>query len=241
MNISELEFKEQRRRDPCADSGCEYSFHAGVTSTVEADGEQMVDHANSLDDWVRTHSTESAWVTLEAERAYRNSNGPFCLHSELWRLVVRFVSTADAATFRLAYTVNGEVPLSVGCNVPVQTYAKTNGIGHADDIVPETTFAIDGEFTFVYDYPLSGEARFAHTLVRPTARELLRLGALDYQRIYDEEAASASPPLPGGGNLVNRPTTKGKYGIWGHGIGDLAFESLEVYPLAKQIRFGIGS
>ena len=41
--------------------------------------------------------------------------------------------------------------------------------------------------------------------------------------------------------LLNRETTDGKYGIWGHDIGDLVIERLVYNTVAKELEFFIGS
>lgn len=41
-----------------------------------------------------------------------------------------------------------------------------------------------------------------------------------YRRIYDEETRSMTNLKPSG-TLLNRGFSNGKYGIWGHDLGDL--------------------
>lgn len=134
-----------------------------------------------------------------------------------------------------------EVPLVAVCDVHVQTFAETLGIGTSQDIVPTTAFAIKGDFAFVYEYPLTSEALIVHDIWNPTAHQVLLLGALDYQRIYDEEDETASAPPRSMGNLVNRGFSDGKYGICGHYLGDLTFVEILVYPVAREIRFSVNS
>ena len=50
--------------------------------------------------------------------------------------------------------------------------------------------------------------------------------ALDYKTVYDEEASTTQTTpalLPG---MLNRNTTDGKWGIWGHELGDLIVHTL---------------
>ena len=61
--------------------------------------------------------------------------------------------------------------------------------------------------------------------------ELIRLISQAYHRIYDEEEASAkvkTVPLKKREDLINRNETDGKYGIWGHNIGDLDLSAIIV-------------
>jgi hypothetical protein len=136
---------------------------------------------------------------------------------------------------------NGGRFLRVSCDVHVQTFADTHGVGCAEDIVPRTTLQFDGEYTFIYDYPLQAEARFPHLLCNPTAADVLLIGALDYKRIYEEEDQTQPAPPMSVGNLANRGFSQGKYKVWGHDIGDLTFSEILIYPEARQIRFGVGS
>jgi len=100
----------------------------------------------------------------------------------------------------------------------------------------------EAEYTFEYDYPLENTAKFTRKLT-PTmsALDLLAFGKEDYQHIYKEEdAASNIPPgnIPG---MLNRNSTDGPYGIWGHDIGDLYFEGIEINIKQKKVKFWIGS
>ncbi|EFC40831.1 predicted protein [Naegleria gruberi] len=88
--------------------------------------------------------------------------------------------------------------------------------------------------TIEYDYPLSIPAR--KTFERPvngfTQRQLVALICRGYKEIYEEEDGSSSitaqPMRDQDPNcsLINRCSTNGKYGIWGHEIGDLMLHTL---------------
>jgi hypothetical protein len=58
---------------------------------------------------------------------------------------------------------------------------------------------------------------------------LVRAIAAAYRRVYEEEEASAGPPppRPPGYPIFNRVVTDGRYGIYGHDLGDLALVSVE--------------
>lgn len=62
--------------------------------------------------------------------------------------------------------------------------------------------------------------------------ELVRLISQEYNRIYDEEEASAevkTVPLEEREGLINRNETDGKYGVWGHDIEDLDLSRIIVH------------
>ncbi len=99
---------------------------------------------------------------------------------------------------------------------------------------------VAGEYTFTYDYPLSTTASFKHDLTpETTALQILALGAQDYKNIYETENADttiAPGCIPG---MLNRNSTDGRYGIWGHDLGDLAFEGINID--GQSVSFYIGS
>jgi len=104
-----------------------------------------------------------------------------------------------------------------------------------------TPLGLDGEYTFVYTYPLRNKARFIRPLnTANTAEDLLVLGRGDYERIYAEEesAAGVTKNIPG---MLNRAWSAGPYGIWGHHFSDLYFETLEIDLKNKLVEFGMGS
>lgn len=75
--------------------------------------------------------------------------------------------------------------------------------------------------TIVYEYPLHGTHEIIHN--RKTGWTLQQICAAvqnDYKKIYD------------------RPN---RYGIWGHGIGDLVIESIQYNPRNRKVILGIGS
>lgn len=105
---------------------------------------------------------------------------------------------------------------------------------HPDEIVIPMK-----EIRIEYSYPLSTRAIFfydADNGVGFTRAELARKVSEGYQRIYREEDEAVGNPgnIPG---MLNRETSDGPYGIWGHGIGDLALHTV------RQIEgnlFGLG-
>lgn len=97
-----------------------------------------------------------------------------------------------------------------------------------------------GKYTFCYDYPLSRLVTFEHELTpEMTAGDILALARADYERIYREEDGGKDPGrVPG---MLNRERTNGPYGIWGHVISDLYFESIKIDKARQQVDFDIGS
>ena len=105
------------------------------------------------------------------------------------------------------------------------------------------------EITLVIDYPLNKPAEFI--LKSPgkgfTKKQLVLEISKKYHEIYDAEESSAKNktiPVEKREGLINRNETDGKYGIWGHDIGDLDLSSAEVYKMENgkiQILLGIES
>jgi hypothetical protein len=65
-----------------------------------------------------------------------------------------------------------------------------------------------------------------------TKKQLILEISNKYNEIYNEEEKTAKTktiPLDKREGLINRNQTNGKYGIWGHNIGDLDLSSIEVY------------
>ena len=86
----------------------------------------------------------------------------------------------------------------------------------------------------VLDYPLRKEVTFPISASSPsgfTRAELVRKVADLYKRVYDEETQTskiAVIPLEKRKGLINRNETNGKYGIWGHDLGDLVLHTIEI-------------
>lgn len=132
--------------------------------------------------------------------------------------------------------------LEFGCNNHVESFTRDEALN--DEYSPLTEDALNipaGEYTFVYTYPLSREAKFKHTL-DPSINliQLLLRAKGDYEMIYalEENAAGNPGHIPG---MLNRQASDGPYGIWGHDLSDLYFESVEVDTKKMIVSFGIGS
>lgn len=86
------------------------------------------------------------------------------------------------------------------------------------------------EFTLKIDYPLSTPAKFKFKSGKKgiTTKQLIKKIREFYKKVYDEEDSSANSGtghIPG---MLNRDFSDGKYGIWGHDIGDLVLVEAKV-------------
>jgi hypothetical protein len=86
------------------------------------------------------------------------------------------------------------------------------------------------EYTLVIDYPVENPYK---AKIKTGKKGLTRLQLADkickhYRKMYDEEDETAGGDpghIPG---MLNRAESEGKYGIWGHDIGDLVLCSATV-------------
>ncbi|MEY8800197.1 hypothetical protein AB9K35_07765 [Leisingera sp. XS_AS12] len=128
-------------------------------------------------------------------------------------------------------------------NRPMLAFSK-EGLGahgaYEDTVGERDMFApgvMPAEFSFLLDYPMNNAA-LVHVSGGPdegfSAAKLLEIIREAYQGIYlSEEGEDPAPASQQFGELVilNRPQTQGIFGIWGHGIADLAVEQIEIYRL----------
>ena len=85
----------------------------------------------------------------------------------------------------------------------------------------------------VLDYPLHNESTFPINASAPsgfTRAEIVRKIADLYKKVYEEEARTSKIPVtpPEQRKSYNRNETNGKYGIWGHDLGDLELHTIEL-------------
>jgi hypothetical protein len=119
----------------------------------------------------------------------------------------------------------------IDCNEHIESYhSSTNAL------------TLDaGIYTFVYMYPLSNDAEFTHQLDgNTTLHDILLLVKADYTCIYktEEDAVGNPGTMPG---MLNRATSTGPYGIWGHDLSDLYVEGININMTTKTVMFDIGS
>ena len=92
-----------------------------------------------------------------------------------------------------------------------------------------------------FRYPLSQEFVFEYhnTNNGYTRRELAKLISDEYKRIYEEEEEDDGDPgmIPG---MYNRNSSHGRYGIWGHYLGDLLLHEV-ISEGGGMYRLGIDS
>jgi hypothetical protein len=104
----------------------------------------------------------------------------------------------------------------------------------------------------IEETPISGSIYLTYPLsvnVKIDVKEVETIGSLlwqiakIYEQIYQEEETSTKDLILNDddrGTVYNRNKTNGKYGIWGHDIGDLYFERIFIYD-NEIIGIGIGS
>ena len=93
-------------------------------------------------------------------------------------------------------------------------------IGGADTVIDYRH-----EITVIIDYPLSKPCNLHISGGGPiTAGRFCKAIADMYRMIYKEEARTSSLPERNIRGMLNRASTDGKYGVWGHSIGDLYLE-----------------
>jgi hypothetical protein len=131
---------------------------------------------------------------------------------------------------------------TLDCNLHVVSFLNNKPKGEYDEYPPAGSLDLpEGKYEFHYDYPLSTKAVFKRKLKSKTSgRNILRYAAKDYKKIYDIEDGKVGNPgnIPG---MLNRASSNGPFGIWGHDIGDLYFEGIYIDLDKKVITFGMGS
>lgn len=75
-----------------------------------------------------------------------------------------------------------------------------------------------------------GELR-AQAYNNPSLKSLIEKIESDYQTIYEIEDNEANPNdyIPTSPGMINRGKSFGPFGIWGHVLGDLVLEGLEIF------------
>lgn len=101
-------------------------------------------------------------------------------------------------------------------------------------IEAESIIVPDSEITLLIDYPLNKPVEFVLKSSGKgfTKKQLILEISKKYHEIYKEEESTAvtkTLPMEKRGSLINRNETDGKYGVWGHDIGDLDLSAIDVY------------
>lgn len=101
-----------------------------------------------------------------------------------------------------------------------------NLIGRDEVVIKEK------ELTVIVDYPLSSNYKFELISKKGFTRaQLINEISNRYYQLYDEEEKTATiktVPMQQR-KILNRNQTNGKYGIWGHDIGDLVLDEIHVF------------
>jgi hypothetical protein len=105
---------------------------------------------------------------------------------------------------------------------------QVKSLENPDELVIE-----DENLAIIFSYPLEKEFIFYFANKEGwTRKELGKAISEKYKEIYKEENDAAGDPgmIPG---MMNRATSKGPYGIWGHVLGDLDLSSVNQNPDGK--------
>lgn len=121
----------------------------------------------------------------------------------------------------------------------VQNEAELNDWGDddwvkidADKINQQLYTIVDDHIKTIYtmiDYPLTNQAVIKFECNEPiTYGMLLFLYTNAYQIVYDIEESDDCDPGQISNHCLNRATSKGRFGIWGHSIGDLCYNGSSI-------------
>lgn len=115
-------------------------------------------------------------------------------------------------------------PMKLELNVHIVSHLK----GVDDYEIPDVV--IPNEVLNVkFDYPLSNKVVFKYEKNKGfSLRELVDNICKSYSQIYKEEKRTSKERGGRMHGMLNRNKTDGKYGIWGHDLGDLALEGLDI-------------
>lgn len=97
------------------------------------------------------------------------------------------------------------------------------------------------EYTLIIDYPVTNEYKknFKTGVKGMTRLQFADLVCQEYHKMYNEEDKSSGGDPGHIAGMYNRNKSEGKYGIWGHDIGDLVLVEAEVKE--KNITLGVDS
>lgn len=100
----------------------------------------------------------------------------------------------------------------------------------------------EGEkYDCVITYPLKRECKFK-VLSDENLLEMVLQICNKYRQIYQEERETMSGKEGFiSKNSLNRDTSNGKWGIWGHMLGDITIHSITLDDVNKKIEFRINS
>jgi hypothetical protein len=125
----------------------------------------------------------------------------------------------------------------LGCSACVYLEKATEA--DFSELSSATVFPANFPATIFYIYPLGESKGPDYRYVSPaglSARDIARCVAATYHVIYAAECAAVGEEAHkkrAGGNCMNRGTTDGPFGIWGHDLRDLVLEGFLWAPLVK--------
>lgn len=140
--------------------------------------------------------------------------------------------------------------LPVGINIYPEYYVKENGICFLYDLTEEERKEFEkvlqeGGIKLIISYPLNNPAVFDVPLEEGIndyfLNPLIEFICNKYKQVYKEEEEGLEREdlmIPG---MFNRKETNGKYGIWGHVLGDLCINNICLNLDTKEIILGVDS
>lgn len=131
--------------------------------------------------------------------------------------------------------------MKINCNHHIESFCREDAINNEYHPLTNVPLELDGDYWFLYRYPLSVKVAIPHLFTsQQSSIDILMLAKKDYQDIYaaEDAAVGKTENIPG---MLNRDTSAGPYGIWGHCLSDLYFETIHIDNAEKIISFDIGS
>ena len=122
------------------------------------------------------------------------------------------------------------------CNVHLSTWLYAGKLTKRDrdtlvnlyDLNPHHLLST-GSIKVRFDYPLGHPVEFESGPGPIAITDFITFVAKTYAQIYREEDETSKVPAgQAAPHLLNRNTTDGRYGIWGHSMGDLYLEGFEL-------------
>ena len=184
-----------------------------IISCKEVPKDKKVSHARTSIDTSKDYSK----ILTELEKA--SIEKKYDTIGELIKTISFNVKTENKKDFE-----DGIIPWA---NIENPENDLPNLINRNEIVIAESTV------TIIIDYPLTNEYKFDLTSKFGFTRgQLLKEISKNYFKVYNEEEATASIktiPVKKRTKTYNRNQTNGKYGIWGHDIGDLDLTEILVY------------
>lgn len=140
--------------------------------------------------------------------------------------------------------------LPEGLRISPEYYVKGNGVCFTYDLTDEERKEFEkvlgeGGIKLIISYPLNNPATFDVPVEEGIddyfLNSLIEFICDKYKQVYEEEEEGLKGEdlmIPG---MFNRKETNGKYGIWGHELGDLSICSITLNLDTKEIILGVDS